>query len=103
MLDNGVSNMSKSSHNVKDGNCGYKKVIERTCRMCHVSLLAAQSRSLDTMQSSSFYVHAIIRPPTHTTALQTSQSMAHCQFPRGHDFTLGRDTENHSSFGRLWL
>lgn len=62
-----------------------------------MSLLAAQCRSLDTMQSSGFYVHVIIRPPTHTTALQTSQSMAHCQFPQGHAFLLGRDADNHSS------
>lgn len=54
-----------------------------------MSLLAAQCRSLDTMQSSSIYGPVIIRPPTHTTALQTSQSVAHCQFPRGRDFLSG--------------
>lgn len=43
----------------------------------HVPLSIAQYRFLDTMQSSRFCVHVIVRPPTQTTALQTSQSVAH--------------------------
>lgn len=40
MLDNGLSNMSKSPHDVKDGICGVKKVkSQTTCRACHGVLL----------------------------------------------------------------